>query len=245
MNGQQDPTGWQVPDMTYVFLIFFIVSTSVHLYASIRKDQRMRNITKPMILLSLMGFYVFAVRSFSWIALIALLFSWIGDVLLMQRGVKWFISGGIAFTMSHVFFIIRYMQDIDFGRVPVLLIVCCVVLFTSLVVMVFSKLTRHLPGGLAVPMFLYLLLNGVMNCFAVFRCASVPNLLTVLTAIGALLFFISDATLFIVRFHKGMRMKLGFVKGVFNLFCEMANDRIPLRDAIEDYYGSIASFLLC
>lgn len=197
--------------MKYVFLALFILVTSVHLYASIRKDQRMRNITKPMILLSLMGFYVFAVRSFSWLVMLALLFSWAGDVLLMRRGVKWFISGGIAFMMSHVFFIARYMQDIDFGRVPVLLIICSAVLFALSVVMVFSKLTKHLPGGLAVPMFLYLLLNGAMNCFAVYRCASAPNLMTVLTAIGALLFFISDATLFIVRFHKGLRMKSHFM----------------------------------
>ncbi len=197
--------------MTYVFLVFFIISTSVHLYASIRKDQRIRNITKPMILLSLMGFYIFAARSFSWTALLALLFSWIGDILLMRRGVKWFISGGIAFMMSHVFFIARYMQDIDFGRVPILLIICFAVLFTASVIMVFSKLTKHLPGGLAAPMFLYLLLNGAMNCFAVYRCVSVPNLMTVLTALGALLFFISDATLFIVRFHKRSRMKSHFM----------------------------------
>lgn len=197
--------------MTYVFLVFFIIFTSVHLYASIRKDQRIRNITKPMILLSLMGFYIFGARSFSWTALLALLFSWIGDILLMHRGVKWFISGGIAFMMSHVFFIARYMQDIDFGRVPILLIICFAVLFTASVIMVFSKLTKHLPGGLAAPMFLYLLLNGAMNCFAVYRCVSVPNLMTVLTALGALLFFISDATLFIVRFHKRSRMKSHFV----------------------------------
>ena len=197
--------------MTYVFLVFFIISTSVHLYASIRKDQRIRNITKPMILLSLMGFYIFAAHSFSWTALLALLFSWIGDILLMRRGVKWFISGGIAFMMSHVFFIARYMQDIDFGRVPILLIICFAVLFTASVIMVFSKLTKHLPGGLAAPMFLYLLLNGAMNCFAVYRCVSAPNLMTVLTALGALLFFISDATLFIVRFHKRSRMKSHFM----------------------------------
>ena len=196
--------------MKYAFLVFFILSTSVHLYASFKRDQRMRNITKPMILLSLMGFYVFAAGSFSWIVMLALLFSWIGDILLMRRGVKWFFAGGISFTVSHVLFIVRYLQDIDFARVPVLLIIGFAVLFMSPVVMLFSKLTKHLPKNLEAPLFLYLLLNGAMNCFAAYRCASIPNLMTVLTALGAVLFFVSDALLFVVRFYKRSLIKSHF-----------------------------------
>ena len=84
--------------MKYVFLAVFIVSTAVHLYASIRKDTRMRNISKPFILLSLLGFYVLAARSVSAAIVLALIFSWIGDVLLIPKGVKWFTAGGIAFV---------------------------------------------------------------------------------------------------------------------------------------------------
>lgn len=197
--------------MRYVFLAVFILSTLIHLYASVKKDQRLRNMTKPLILFALIGFYAIAARPRMWTVMIALLFSWIGDILLMLHGAKWFVAGGISFMVSHVFFIIRYTKDIDFAKVPVLVIVASAAVFTCAVIAVFSKLTKHLPKGLAVPMFLYLLLNGAMNCFAIFRCICVPNLQTIVTVIGALLFFISDASLFIVRFHKRSMMKTHFV----------------------------------
>ena len=197
--------------MKYVFLAVFIIATSIHLYASIKNDQRMRNMTKPLILFALIGFYATAARAVSWTVVIALLLSWIGDILLMFRGVKAFIAGGISFGLSHIFFIISYIKDTDFSRVPLLVMIGTLLLFTAAVVLVFSKLTKHLPKGLAVPMFLYLMVNGVMNSFAIFRCVSAPQLGTVLTVIGALLFFISDATLFVVRFNKRSLMKSHFV----------------------------------
>ena len=97
------------PEMKIVFLAVFFVSTAVHLYASLRKDTRLRNITKPFILLSLLGFYVLAARSVSTAVVLALLFSWLGDVLLMPKGNQWFVSGGVSFLISHILFISRHL----------------------------------------------------------------------------------------------------------------------------------------
>ena len=189
--------------MKYVFLAVFFVSTAIHLYASLRKDTRMRNLTKPFILLSLLGFYVLAARSVSAAIVLALIFSWIGDVLLMPKGVKWFTAGGIAFMISHAFFVLGYWKDVDFHKIPVLLIV-----FLALF---FAKLKPHLPKALFYPMFLYLLINGTMNCFAIFRCVGLPTAATLTTAIGAALFFVSDSSLFFVRFKKDSRLKTHFL----------------------------------
>ena len=197
--------------MKYVFLAVFLVSTAVHLFASLRKDTRLRNMTKPFILLSLLGFYVLAARSVSAAIVLALIFSWIGDVLLMPKGVKWFTAGGIAFMISHAFFILGYMKDIVFSRIPVPLIVFLAVFFAATVTFIFSKLKLHLPKALFYPMFLYLLINGGMNCFAIFRCVSLPTAATLTTAIGAALFFASDTSLFFVRFKKDSRLKTHFL----------------------------------
>ena len=197
--------------MKIVFLAVFIVSTAVHLYASARQDKKLRNLTKPFLLLSLLGFYVLAARSPSAAVILALLFSSIGDVLLMPKGVKWFTAGGIAFMISHAFFIAGYCRDIDFGRIPGALIVFLAVFFLAAVAYIFSKLRPHLPKALFYPMFLYLLINGAMNCFAIFRCVSGPSTATLTTAIGAALFFVSDTSLFFVRFNKESRLKTHFL----------------------------------
>ena len=197
--------------MKYVFLAVFLVSTVVHLYASIRKDTRMRNISKPFILLSLLGFYVLAARSVSAAVVLALVFSWIGDVLLIPAGVKWFTAGGISFMISHAFFIVGYLKDIMFSKIPAFLVVVLAVFFIATVTFIFSKLKPHLPKALFYPMFLYLLINGTMNCFAIFRCVSMTTAATITTAIGAALFFVSDSSLFFVRFNKASRLKTHFL----------------------------------
>ena len=197
--------------MKYDFLAVFLVSTAVHLYASLRKDTRLRNMTKPFILLSLLGFYVLAARSVSAAVVLALLFSWLGDVLLIPKGVKWFTAGGIAFMISHAFFVAAYTKDVVFSRIPVFLIVLLAVFFAAAVAFIFSKLKPHLPKALFYPMFLYLLINGTMNCFAIFRCVSAPSAATLTTAIGAALFFVSDTALFFVRFKKDSRLKTHFL----------------------------------
>ena len=197
--------------MKNVFLAVFILSAAVHLYASVRKDARWRNISKPFLLLSLLGFYIAAARTPSAAVILALIFSWIGDVLLIPKGVKWFTAGGIAFMVSHAFFIAGYCRDIVFSRIPGLLIVLLAVFFAAAVAYIFSKLRPHLPKALFYPMFLYLLLNGAMNCFAIFRCVSIPSAAAITTAIGAALFFISDTSLFFVRFNKESRLKTHFL----------------------------------
>ena len=197
--------------MKYVFLAVFLVSTAVHLYASLRKDTRLRNMTKPFILLSLLGFYVLAARSVSAAVVLALLFSWLGDVLLIPKGIKWFTAGGIAFMISHAFFVAAYTKDVVFSRIPVFLIVLLAVFFAAAVAFIFSKLKPHLPKALFYPMFLYLLINGTMNCFAIFRCVSAPSAATLTTAISAALFFVSDTALFFVRFKKDSRLKTHFL----------------------------------
>ena len=197
--------------MKYVFLLIFLISTAVHLVASLKKDTRMRNISKPFILLALLGFYCCAASSVSPFIVLALIFSWIGDVLLIPKGVKWFTAGGIAFMISHAFFVAGYWKDVVFERIPPALILFLAVFFIVVVAWLFSKLKPHLPKALFYPMFLYLLINGTMNCFAIFRAVSMATLPAIVTMIGAALFFVSDSSLFFVRFKKDSRLKTHFL----------------------------------
>ena len=196
--------------MKYLFLAVFIISTSIHLYASSRQDKRLRNQTKPFILLGLLGFYMLGAETVLPAIVLALFFSWLGDVLLMPSGIKWFTAGGIAFMISHAFFVAGYCKDIDLSAVKLPVVLLLAAVFIALVVHIFSKLKPHLPKALFYPMFLYLLINGTMNCFAIFRFLSRPCAMTLTTCIGAILFFISDSTLFFVRFKKDSRLKTHF-----------------------------------
>lgn len=197
--------------MKYAMLVVFIFTTSVHLYASLKQNKPLRDKSKPFILLSLLGFYVYSVDVIKPYVVLALVFSWIGDLFLILKGVKWFAVGGVSFMISHFFFILSYSETIIFSNIPTWTIIVLGIFFFVTVSLIFKRLKDHLPKALFYPMFLYLLINGAMNCFAVFRFISLMDLAGIITCIGAILFFISDSALFFVRFKKDCLLKTHFL----------------------------------
>lgn len=197
--------------MKYIFIAINLVATTIHLFASYRKDQHLRDITKPFIISSLLGFYCLSAEIVRWEMVLALIFSWIGDVFLIGKGIKYFTIGGIAFMIGHFFFILSYLYDITFSKMNFALVGILAICFFIAVTIIFKNLKQHLPKVLFYPMYLYLLINGGNNCFAVFRYLSNLDFHTMITCIGAFLFFISDSSLFFVRFKKDTFLKTHFV----------------------------------
>ena len=197
--------------MKAISIIIFFVSTIIHLYASLKKDKPLRNKSKPFILLSLLLWYCFSVTDIKVTVVLALIFSWLGDILLISKGNKWFTYGGISFMISHFFFILSYLPYVDFNKINIIYVIALALFFFVVVAFIFSKLKPHLPKALFYPMYLYLLINGTMNCFAIFRFLTGRSLGSIITVIGAILFFISDSSLFFVRFNKESRLKTHFL----------------------------------
>lgn len=197
--------------MKYLFLAVFIIATGIHLYASKVLNQKLRNYTKPFILAALLGYYMYACSAPTAAMILALIFSWLGDVLLMGSGTKFFTAGGIAFMISHAFFVWAYSAQVDFARINPVAVVAVAVIYTAVTLVIFKKLKPYLPKALFYPMLLYLLINGTMNCFAFYRLMTSPGLWTAMTYIGALLFFVSDSSLFFVRFNKEGKQKTHFL----------------------------------
>lgn len=197
--------------MKYAMLVIFVVTTALHLYASLKQNKLLRDKTKPYILLSLLGFYVYSTQDIKLTVVLALIFSWIGDMFLIPKGVKWFTIGGISFMISHIFFILSYSSSIIFQNIRIVYIIILAIFFITAVSIIFKNLKPHLPKALFYPMYLYLLINGTMNCFAIFRFISNVELASIITVIGAILFFISDSALFFVRFKKNCLLKTHFL----------------------------------
>ena len=197
--------------MKLLSIILFIISTAIHLYASLKKDKPLRNKSKPFIIFSLLLFYCFSADPIKLTVVLALIFSWIGDILLIPDGIKWFTAGGISFMISHFFFVLSYMQDVDFSKINPIVVAVLGIFFFTVVFFIFRRLKPLLPKALFYPMYLYLLINGAMNCFAIFRYLSNKDLAGIITVIGAALFFVSDCSLFFVRFDKNSRLKTHFL----------------------------------
>ena len=115
--------------MNIIALILFFIVTGIHLYASLISDKPLRNKTKPFILLTLLAFYCLSADRISATVVLALIFSWLGDMLLIPDGIKWLTAGGISFMVSHFFFILTYVPLTDFTKISKAVIVILPVLF--------------------------------------------------------------------------------------------------------------------
>lgn len=88
--------------MKKYFLVVFFICSGMQLFAALTRNELVNTFSKPFIIPALIGYYVFSRgdRPLSLIFLIALVFSWAGDVLLMWE--QYFLPGLMAFLVSHL-----------------------------------------------------------------------------------------------------------------------------------------------
>lgn len=207
--------------MYIVSIIIFVTSSLIHLYASYKKNKPLRNISKIFIIPSLILLYYLKASSIEYVFLIALLFSWLGDVLLIPNGKKFFVMGGISFIISHFFFILSYSKHISNIYNLIIYIILAAIIYFVITRTVFKHLTKYLPKGLVKPMFAYLLANASMNVAAFTLLLSNRNIYSLIVFIGALSFFVSDTNLFFVRFKEELTKQNHFVVMLTYIIAEL------------------------
>ena len=188
--------------MKYVFLAAFALFSAVHLKDSYMQDKKKRAKTKPFLLFFLLLFYVFASQKPALYLCLALFTSWLGDVLLIPEGNAWFISGGISFLLAHVFFILLYSSGVSFEGQCWPLIAAVAAALAAAATAVTLSIRKRIPKAMKAPMYLYLLCNGCMNVFALMQLWTRRSAGSAMAFAGALLFFASDCTLYLVRYHE-------------------------------------------
>lgn len=192
--------------MRYVFLAAYILLSAAHLYYSWVGSGKGRAATKPALLLLLVLYYITACEKLSVVLLLALLTSWLGDVLLIPKGHKWFAAGGISFMLSHFLFIAVYTGQISFAGVPWAAVILLAVVYYGISARVIYLLWPYAPKKMRGVMYVYLLANSTMNVFAFLQLLSTHSAGAAVAYIGAVLFFISDCSLFLVRYYEKKKL---------------------------------------
>ena len=191
--------------MRYLFLVLLAIATVIHLIDSWHDDSKKRCRTKPFLLIFILLYYIFSADSASWVLICALITSWIGDILLMGKGNKWFISGGISFMLSHFFFIAVYAINVFLHPLDGIIwwiVIPAAVIYLTVALFIVRALKSTAPKMMLVPMYIYLICNSAMNIFSLIQLMTFRSPGAVIAYIGAVLFFISDCTLYLVRYYK-------------------------------------------
>ena len=193
-------------------LSLFCICAGIHLFCCWKGSSKSAW-TKPLLISLLALFYFFAAGRRSPVLFAALLASWAGDVLLMPKGNKWFVTGGISFLFSHILFIFVYTPHILWSRVIWWIAVPVFCVYIAVSAGVIRAIRGHAPKSMRIPLFMYLAANSVMNLFALMMLLSAPSAGSALAYIGAVCFFTSDSVLFLSRYHENRNRipKSGFL----------------------------------
>ena len=95
-----------------ILLALFLLLLLLHCFSIQFELNQIRAITKlllvPFLILHLIINYSF--KSTGYLPIIALLFSWAGDVLLLESGAIFFLSGMTAFVITHILYSISFLK---------------------------------------------------------------------------------------------------------------------------------------
>lgn len=159
---------------------------------------------KPFLLPFLL-FLVYTFESFPTknILLTALLFSWIGDIILMfaDKGEIYFILGLVAFLVSHIIYIVVFNKQLktEFYKNKFFFLMGVGVILVYLITML-SLLLPSL-GELKIPVVVYALTISTMLLFAFKGSLYWRNPANIYILLGAIFFVVSDSLLAINKFY--------------------------------------------
>lgn len=186
-----------------ILLVIFLLVLLMHCLSIQVEMTQIRNITKVVLVPLLMIHLLInqSLRVLGYLPLIALLFSWIGDILLLGDDPSFFLSGMIAFVMTHVsysFTFLKIKQVTPKDRPYFIFPLLGLLLFS---VLVFFYLKDDL-GSYLLPVLLYMVFINLMAALAIHTRTNVKiQTLSLYTFIpGALLFVLSDALLAVNMF---------------------------------------------
>lgn len=192
--------------MKKLLLYLFLLAALGELIATITPIPFLHEVCKPALMILLGIYYRIAQRSsdktVSSTVILAIIFSWIGDVLLMQRGEQFFMFGLAAFLMAHLFYILAYRQhrradssEALHGLQRIRFAFPIILAGTGLVTVLYVHL-----GDLRIPVLIYAGVITAMVIVALFRFGRTGSTSFAMVFGGAILFMMSDSLIAINKF---------------------------------------------
>lgn len=191
------------------WIILFSVILTIHLGGIFLKNQLTEYVSKPMIVVLLVFYFISETSKIDsvlkkWI-IAALLFSWIGDVLLLfqPKDSVFFLLGLSAFLLAHIFYIvffhrIRVKENI---RSSPWLLAIVVIYYVTLIIFLSPYL-----ADMRLPVRIYGIVISFMFLLAMHMLFIKNKTAGRLMMIGALLFVISDSTLAVNKFYQSFEV---------------------------------------
>ncbi|MDX1829198.1 MAG: lysoplasmalogenase [Lutibacter sp.] len=179
------------------FLLFLFASV-MDIIGIILKTPMLIYVFKPLIIIALLFLYVFSLpKRLKWYV-IALEFSFFGDVLLMFSGKLFFMAGLLSFLMAHILFIKIVINQIK--KTSILKVIIASVPFLMLFLGLMFVLRNSL-NELLIPVIIYGLTISTFGVVSLINYLQKKSVKSFLMLVGAVVFITSDSLLAINKFY--------------------------------------------
>lgn len=200
-------------NVAWIFLLVFFLVGVVHLAAIALGKERLRCISKVLIVPVILAGYIAATGKPSVLLVLALILGWLGDVLLIKIDQKiCFMSGLAAFLLGHVCYIVAFIWLLGFFGAGQMNIVAMAI-GVPLAVVAGVLLLRFVrpPNDMLIPVIVYTVAIMAMALWALQVFLFNANVAGFLILAGSLCFVCSDSILAYCTFREMTK------KGSFSL----------------------------
>ena len=177
--------------------LFFAVS-AMEIIGIAMNNSLVQSIFKPMMMLSLMALYFFSAEKRNNLYILALAFSFLGDVFLLDKN-SMFIYGIAAFLLTqllYIYIIVKQMEKPSFFHKYLYAF-----LFANYIVYLMILLKPNL-GDLFYPVVVYGVTIGVFGLVATLNFVTKRKKTDLILMLGAILFIASDSMIALNKFHE-------------------------------------------
>ena len=198
-------------------LALFLVISIIHLIKCFQQRQKWADMTKfmlmPVLLLFFLAFSFVSIKTFSVLnvlIIIALVFSFLGDaVLLFDWEKQNFALGILFFAITQISYIVFAILGANVEYIPLIPGVAVAVIFLILIIYAVMRTKKYLKGFKPIVIAYGLILSLMSWLFIVFAFAN-PSIGLVSAAIGSVLFLISD-TMVSAKYFLGGKAGMRFL----------------------------------
>ena len=182
--------------MDTVVIVLFSLVSCIHLVSCYFGVKTVRGITKCLLMPPLAAVYLLLSAAPNYLVIMALAFSFVGDVLLLGPKSADSMKPGIAsFAVTHLLYIVVTVNSGLMQGIPIWAIVVIGLAFLIAGSLVYMEIRKYASPKLKLFAVPYVLLIFGMSALQTMVFVNKPSFGTVLLAVGSLFFIVSDTTL--------------------------------------------------
>lgn len=188
-------------DKKYVpktFLFIFLLVSFVDIIAILNSNSLWQTIAKPLIIPALLAYYISSSKSRNKFYILALIFSFIGDVLLLDKS-NMFLFGIGAFLITQVLYIYIFSKGLKESPKNKMILA-----FLPFLVFFMVLITVLKPGlkDFFVPVVIYGAAISVFGSISLLKYLVKKDSTNLKLCIGAAIFIVSDSLIALHKFHE-------------------------------------------